>query len=79
MPAQKAAVIDPQDRASLPGPEGEAAREARLEGAYGYAMNVVKFLVDPGQAGDPALQNIPMSPAERSMYLKQFLQVRPSM
>jgi hypothetical protein len=65
---QKAAAIDPQDRASLPGPEGEAAREARLEGAY-------NFLVDPGRA-DPSLQNVALSPAERQVYLQQFLQVR---
>ena len=71
---QKAASIDPQDRASLPGPEGAAAREARLQGAYGVAMNVARFLVDPGRA-DPSLHNVALSPGERQAYLKQFLQV----
>jgi len=71
---QKAASIDPQDRASLPGPEGDTARQARLDGAYAIAMNVVRFLVDPGRA-DQSLQNVALSPGERQAYLKQFLQV----
>ena len=72
--SQKAASIDPQDRASLPSPEGDTARQARLDGAYGIAMNVVRFLVDPGRA-DQSLQNVALSPGERQAYLKQFLQV----
>ena len=75
MAPQKAASIDPQDRASLPGPDGDTARQARLEGAYSIAMNVVRFLVDPGRA-DQSLQNVALSPGERQAYLKQFLQVR---
>ena len=71
---QKAASIDPPDRASLPGPEGDTARQARLDGAYAIAMNVVRFLVDPGRANQ-ALQNVALSPGERQAYLKQFLQV----
>lgn len=76
---QKAAALDPDDRAALPGGEGAAAREARLSGAYGYAMNVLRFLCDPTKAdtggGAQVLLSVQLSPAERSRHLHDFLQV----
>ena len=77
---QKAAALDPEDRAALPGDEGEAARETRLEGAYQYALNIIRWLCDPGKAdtGGPAevLKSVQLSLGERLQYLDNFLQVR---
>ena len=76
---QKAAALDPDGRAAVPGGEGAAAREARLDGAYCFAMNVLRFLCEPGAAdtGGSAqvLLSVQLSPAERSRHLHDFLQV----
>ncbi len=49
--AQKAAAVDPDNQASVPGEAGRAAREARLESCYGPVAAVVRFLVSSWNPG----------------------------
>lgn len=42
---QKAAAVDPDNQASVPGEAGQAARQARLDACYAPVAAVVRFLV----------------------------------
>lgn len=44
---QKAAAVDPDNQASVPGEAGAAARQARLDACYAPVAAVIRFLVRP--------------------------------